>query len=101
MEKELKIYKGGLGEYTIKRSTKVSPVELLIEFDKEYDLSEDDILWTEEDKKRNQTSNMIVVKSVDGNKIIGREVDGQLVDNIRDFQDGEIMTTIATFRENG
>lgn len=101
MEKELKIYKGGLGQYTIQRSTKVSPVELLIEFDKEYDLAKDDVLWAEDDRERNQTSNMIVVSSVDGKNIIAREVDGKLVDNIRDFQDGEIMTTIATFRENG
>lgn len=98
MKKELKIYKGGIGEYKIISTSKISDRKMFIVLDGVYLMEKEDILWAKNDMERNQTKNLVVVENVNGPILTVREIDHGSVDNIRPFENGEIMTTIATFR---
>ncbi len=107
MQKEFKVHKGGKGSFELLSSKDISGRHRLLRFKhNEENFQKEDALWAIEDKERNQVSTMVIVEEarhyVADEGIVSllvRNVDSGFIGDMRKFEDGELFTLVATFRE--
>lgn len=99
MDKELKVYKNGLGAYDLIGYKDISGRHRLMVFDPmPDDIQVDDALWAIKDKEKQDARSIMIVHEIREDGIICRDVDHGFIKDLRKFEEGEEFTIVATFR---
>jgi hypothetical protein len=99
MEKEFKVYKNGLGEHKLISSKDISGRHREMTFDTDFAFEPEDGILSLKDKMDGNSDNILVVEKVSPERsIVVRTVNRDFITNLRKFDEGELFTVVATYR---